>query len=141
MSTSYILNNEELEAISVVQKALGVELPHVCGYHIAVKVYVREEEMKDILCEDNVIRKIYLPESVRATDKFQNCTGLVLSIGADAYKGDRFKHSGPWCKIGDWIAFPRNEGHQFNYLGIPIQVIPDDKAMLVVKGPSDVTRY
>jgi len=147
-SISFIENYEEEEAKDFIRKHLGFEPPRMTGYHMAVKIYVRPEDMgelKDeegnvILGEDGNPKKIYLPEMVTANDKFRNCTALVVSMGPDCFVGERFKNSGPWCKVGDWIVIPRNEGTQVNYRGIPMQFIPDDRVLAVVEDPTHVTR-
>jgi hypothetical protein len=46
----------------------------------------------------------------------------------------------PWCKIGDWVVIPRNEGTQINYRGIPMQIIPDDRPLAIIPDPTYVTR-
>jgi hypothetical protein len=145
---SFIEDNEIEEAKSFIDKHLGFPAPRVAGYHLAVKIYVRPNEMgiiKDengnpILGEDGKPKRFYIPEVVTANDKWRSCVGLVLSMGPEAYKGDRYKESGAWCRIGDWIAFPRNEGTQINYRGIPMQIIPDDRVLLIAEDPEHVKR-
>ncbi len=83
---------------------------------------------------------IIIPESVRANDKYSSCVGLVIAQGPEAYQGERFKKSGPWCKVGDWIIFPRNEGTQILYRRIPMHIIPDDRCLGIVSDPTYVTR-
>ena len=138
---SFIDDNEEQEAKELIEKHLGFPAPRATGYYMAVKIYLRPEEIATVVDEvTGKTKSIYLPESVTANDKYRNCTALVVSQGSECYKGKRFKNSGPWCKIGDWIAIPRNEGTQLNYRGIPMQFIPDDRVLCVVEDPSYITR-
>lgn len=145
---SFIDPQEEQEAKSIIAKHLGFEPPRMAGYHMAVKIYIRAEDVhvmtdetgEPIIGDDGKAKYIALPDMVTAHDKFRNCTALVVSMGPDCYTGDRFKDSGPWCKVGDWVVIPRNEGTQVNYRGIPMQFIPDDRVLAIVEDPSYVTR-
>lgn len=129
-----------------VEKHLGFEAMIASGYQMAVKLYVRPEEfhaLKDdsgnpILGEDGKPKAIILPNTVTQNDQFRKCTALVVALGPDAYKGERYERSGAWCKIGDWIVIPRNEGTQFKYRGLPMQLLPDDRCLAVVEDPTYV---
>ena len=66
---------------------------------------------------------------------------IVLALGPDCYKGERFQHSGPWCKVGDWVIIPRNEGTQFLYNEIPVHLLPDDRILTVIPDPTVVRRH
>lgn len=159
---SFIEPHEEQEAIKFVEEKLGFPRPRITGYFIAVKIFLADEKIitkknsvgndiqiavpegyrdeKEKVYVNKVDGTIVLPEHVVEERKFRNCSGLVLSLGPLAYKGKKFEGSGPWCKVGDWVMFPRNEGHQINYRGIPMQIIPDDRVMMVVEDPAHVTR-
>lgn len=140
MATSFIDATEEVEAKEFIKTHLGFDPPRMCGYFMAVKLFIREEDIdigKDINGKEI---KIAIPETVRANDKYKSCTALVVAQGPECYKGERFKDSEPWCKVGDWIIIPRHEGPQINYRGVPMHLIPDDKVYGVVEDPSFVTR-
>jgi hypothetical protein len=146
---SYIEDYEEDEARKQIEELLGFEAPRVCGFHMAVKIYVRPDQIEG---------GIYIPDMVTANDRFRNCTALVIAKGSECYSSGRFTESltkkilrvffskwmppvkKPWCKVGDWIVFPRNEGPQINYRGIPMQIIPDDKCYMIIQDPTHVTR-
>jgi co-chaperonin GroES (HSP10) len=147
-SLSYIEEFEVKEAYDLIVQHLGFEPPRPAGYHLVVKIYVREEDVcklkddegNDILDENGKPKYIALPSSVTTEDKYRNCTALVLAVGPDAYKGKRFENSGSWCRIGDWVIIPRNEGTQINYRGIPMQIIPDDRILAIIQDPAFATR-
>lgn len=139
-SLSYILPHEEEEAKKIVEDALGFPAPIMHGTDMAVKVYVRDEDIV-VTTMDGKKVSICIPPVIAMNDSFRSCTALVLSQGPDCYKSDRFKKSGPWCKAGDFICMPRNEGQQMNYRGAAIQVIEHDKIYHPIEKPTDIYKY
>lgn len=143
---SFIEKSEEAEAKELITKHLGFDPPRMAGYHMAVKIYVRPEELTTFVDDKGETKKMYLPETVSALDKWRNCTALVVSQGPECYKTGRFKEDFEkgidtrWCKVGDWVVIPRNEGTQVNYRGVPMQFIPDDRVLAIIEDPSHVTR-
>jgi co-chaperonin GroES (HSP10) len=108
------------------------------GYLVAVKIYIRPEELKTIKKEDGTEVTLYLPDTVRAEDKFSSVSALVCAVGPEAYQGEKFERSGPWCKVGDWILIPRYESTMVSYRGVAMALLPDDRVMAVITGPEDV---
>ena len=108
------------------------------GYLVAVKIYIRPEELKTIKKEDGTEVTLYLPDTVRAEDKFSSVSALVCAVGPEAYQGEKFERSGPWCKVGDWILIPRYESTMVSYRGVAMALLPDDSVMAVITGPEDV---
>lgn len=123
--TSFIEPFEEEEAKNFIKEQLGYEPPRPCGYQVLVKLYIRPEEIKSITREDGTVVQLYAPDTVRHEDRYISMCALVLALGPDCYKGERFQHSGLWCKVGDWVIIPRNEGTQFLYNEIPVHLLPD----------------
>jgi len=146
--TSFIEPHEEQEAKDLIEKTLGFPAPPTCGYYITLKVHVRSNKVVAITNEDGSPRlmsdgtQAYLeiPDYTTANDKYTQYVGLVISVGSEAYKGKRFRKSGPWCKVGDWVVFGRQEGPHFLYRDVPFAMVPDDKIYMVVPDPSYVTR-
>lgn len=137
----YVEAWEEQTAIKLIEEHLGFPRPRVYGYNIIVKIYVRPSEIAEFTDPNTGEKKyIYAPETATARDKFVNCTGLVLAIGPWAFQ-DKHKYGPePWCRVGEWVVFPRNHGTQVNYRGVPIQYIPDDSLLGPVEDPEHVTR-
>jgi len=146
-ATSLIEEHEESEAIKVVTEQFKdltghAELPRPCGYKLAVKIYIRPEELKTIDTPEGK-KTLYLPHQSRDSDKWTNCVGLVVGVGPGAYKGknpdgsDKYPE-GPWCKIGDWVIFPRYESQVFMWRGVAMMNINDDAVQQVVGDPRDV---
>lgn len=108
------------------------------GYLVAVKIYVRPEELKTITQDDGTEVTLYLPDTVRAEDKYSSVSALVCAVGPEAYHGEKFERSGPWCKVGDWVLIPRYESTMVSYRGVAMALLPDDRVMAVINGPEDV---
>lgn len=108
------------------------------GYMIAMKIYVRPEELKEITRDDGTKATLYLPDTVRAEDKYQSVAALVCAVGPEAYQGEKFERSGPWCKVGDWVMIPRYEATAVSYRGVAVALLPDDRVMAVITDPTDV---
>ena len=108
------------------------------GYLVAVKIYVRPEELKTITQDDGTEVTLYLPDTVRAEDKYSSVSALVCAVGPEAYHGEKFERSGPWCKVGDWVLIPRYESTMVSYRGVAMALLLDDRVMAVINGPEDV---
>ena len=108
------------------------------GYLVAVKIYVRPEELRTITQEDGTEVTLYLPDTVRAEDKYSSVSALVCAVGPEAYQGEKYSDSGPWCKVGDWVMIPRYEATAVSYRGVAVALIPDDRIMAVITDPTDV---
>jgi co-chaperonin GroES (HSP10) len=108
------------------------------GYLVAVKIYIRPEELKTITQDDGTEVTLYLPDTVRAEDKYSSVAALVCGVGPEAYQGEKFERSGPWCKVGDWIMIPRYESTMVSFRGVAMALLPDDRVMAVIPGPEDV---
>lgn len=141
---SYIEPNEEEIAKQFIEARLGFPPPRVTGYHIALMIYTREtlsardDKANPIIGTDGKPFKLIAPSELKEVDKFKKTVGLVLSVGCDAYRGKRFEDSGPWCKVGDWVVIPRNEGNLSMYRGIPVVFIADDRVLCTVEDPEHV---
>lgn len=143
MKMSNIEPHEEEEAIRLINEHF-VEMTgrpfdmRPAGYLVAVKIYVRPEELKTITQADGTEVTLYLPDTVRAEDKYSSVSALVCAVGPEAYQGEKFERSGPWCKVGDWVLIPRYESTMVSYRGVAMALLPDDRVMAVINGPEDV---
>lgn len=108
------------------------------GYMLALKIYVRPEDLKTIKRDDGTEVTLYLPDVVRAEDKYSSCVALVCGLGPDAYQGEKFNGQ-RWCDVGDWIVVPRYEMTAISFRGVAMGMLPDDRVMAVITGPEDVS--
>lgn len=116
----------------------GVTLREHCRltrYFAAVKIYVRPEELKEITDVHGNKTTLYLPDSVRSEDRYQACVGLVCSLGPQAFTDKDGNPRGSKFKLGDWIVFPRTDIMRIDFLGVPLGILIDDRAVLVTDDP------
>jgi len=140
---SYIESHEEQKAKDLVKESLGFEPPRTCGYQVTLKLFTHNDEDKYIFYDktgNKITSSIINPETERSLNRFKTCVGLVIAMGPDCYQGDRFKHTGPWCKIGDFVVYPRHEGTQLYYRGTLMHVVNDDKIFWIISDPTFVTK-
>ncbi len=146
---SYIEDHEIAEAkrlideqfMSITGKPFG---GRTCGYYLACKIYVRPGELKTIKTDDGRDVTLWRPDASREGDKYQSCSALVCGIGPQAFRGydshghERFT-AGAACRVGDWIAIPRQQAFVMAYRGVAMALIPDDMPLMVIEDPEDVT--
>ena len=114
------------------------DMPTPLGFNILLQIYLRPEELKKVTRPDGSEQIIWAPQSVQTEDKYNSSGALVLALGPDAYKGERFNE--PWCKPGDWVLIPRQEGQPFLYRGVACILLADDKVQCVIGGPEHLAR-
>lgn len=136
--TSYIEDQEELQAKEYIQTQLGFNPIATINNQIAVKIYLRPEEISTVQTDDGRTISIYMPPTINAADRFRSCVALVISIGEECYRDEKYSESGPYCKVGDWIMIPRNVGLQVNFRGVPVQLVPEDAVYCVISDPTHI---
>lgn len=105
-------------------------------YFAAVKIYVRPEELTEITREDGTKTTLYLPDTVRAEDRYQACVGLVVALGPDAFTTKDGKPRGSIYKVGDWVCFPRSDIVRMDFCGVAMGIMTDDRAVIVTDDPT-----
>ena len=152
--TSFILPHEEAEAKAFVASRLkdvcgSDQLPRPCGFLLSVMLHITPEDISEVTRDDGTKVKIYQPQMTQDKEKYTSLSGLVVGMGDDAYTGEnadgtpRFG-SGPWCKVGDFVLFPRYEAALFGWkpqgahTAVPMISIADDKIQMVIESPTDV---
>lgn len=140
---SNIENYETLEAKDFVDRQF-IEMTgqpfnmKVAGYYLALKIHIRPEELKVVDKDDGTKQTIWMPPQYIEGDKYSSCSALVCGVGPHAYDKERFP-GGPWARIGDFVAIPRQNSFMLNYRGVAMAIIPDDQVIAVIDDPKDVT--
>ena len=98
------------------------QLPEVSGYRILCAIPEAEKEFESgLIKSDQTLRN----EEVLSTVFF------VVKMGPDCYKDEKRFPSGPWCKVGDRVAFAKHTGKVFRD--------PKDKEVLyLVQNDEDI---
>ena len=140
--SSLVPLNEAWQMIEAVEKCLGFEIPNTCGWFLTIKLFV--DDYSDGFARDAEGRKtgILLDDAYRKKleydAKFRSICGLVVSMGYDCYKDEKFDRTGPWCRIGDIVTFKLHNATQFMYRGYAFAELPDNKVMQVIQSPDFV---
>lgn len=108
----------------------GDELPQPTGYFVLVAMPSVEEVSKG---------GIIVPSQYTDKEKVASIIGQVISMGPDAYSGDKF-NSGPWCHTGDWVVFRSYSGTKFKIGEQEFRLINDDTVEADVRDPSKILR-
>lgn len=151
---SFVEASEEIQANSIVDQAMrdatksrefpeGVtfrEHAHVSRYFAVVKIYIRPEEIREIELEGGGTQKLYLPDTIRAEDKYNACVGLVIALGPQAFKDKDGRPTRSRYKIGDWVVFPRTDIIRIDFHGVALGVMTDDRALIVTDDPRHWTQ-
>ncbi len=99
------------------------DLPPV-GWSLMLRLYT-EPEM--------TAGGLILPPKVRDEAVCNNFIGLVVGMSKDAYTDIRYEKTGPWCKIGDWVIFPRHSGYRIFVGDIPLWILKEDAIDIPIK--------
>ena len=112
------------------------------GYYIAVKIYVRPDELSEIIDKDGKKQTLWTAPIIQKQDAQESCSALVVAVGPGCFK-DRDTGvpwaDGPTCRVGDWVAIPRASTWLTNYCGVPVGVLSDDKIIGTLDDPSDLS--
>ena len=140
----YVEEHEVAEAQELIDKQF-IELTgskfglRPAGYYIAVKIYVRPDELSVIDMPDGSKKTLYVAPIIQRQDALESCSALVIAIGPACFKDrDTGKAwaDGPTCRVGDWVAIPRASTWLTNYRGVAIGVLTDDRIIGVIDDPA-----
>jgi hypothetical protein len=114
-----------------IRVAIGENYPMPVGYYVLVALYKLPEK----------VGSLFMPDETREEHKWQGQVGLVLAMGAEAYKDRQKFGSGAWCAVGDWVQF-RAESlkAKFDYRDskVTLAYLDDDKVLGIVGQPLDI---
>ena len=141
----YVEEHEVAEAQELIDKQF-IELTgfkfglRPAGYYIAVKIFVRPDELSVIDMPDGTKQTLWVAPIVQKQDALESCSALVIAIGPDCFKnrdtGKPWFTGGPTCRVGDWVAIPRASTWLTNYRGVAIGVLTDDRIIGVLDDPA-----
>jgi co-chaperonin GroES (HSP10) len=82
---------------------------------------------------------IIIPDQTLDVVDMLRCVGRVVTVGPLAYTQPDMLVNGnvdPWCKVGDYVLYPRYAGAKFSYGGVKFLILNDDEIMAVIGDPS-----
>jgi len=125
---------EQLELFDKDKEDVNVDecMPNPVGYRVLIALPQVEETYGDsgLMKSKQLIHEEHIMSII----------GLVIDIGAQAYKDkDRFP-DGPWCKQGDYVMFRANTGTRFKFAGVEYRLMNDDSIEAVVPEPKYISR-
>lgn len=111
---------------------------HPVGYQVVVRIYKPKIVIK-------TSGGLFLPEETigkaNQDHKFTNFVGLVVKIAPGCYKDtERYKFTGPYCQVGDWVMFPRASAHTYAHKGLTSATIWEDRLVQRVDDPRVISR-
>ena len=130
-AVSFIPPEERSQARFLIEDSLGFTLPPLKGREIAVKLWVREEDI--ILGKNPEGQEIRLvvPQTVYCEDSAHSCAGLVVKLGENCPDDG--------VQVGDFVLMPRYEGTSCVMHGVPVRLIALDKLYGVIQDPHRIS--
>ncbi len=111
---------------------------HPQGYRIIVRLYKPKIETRT---KGGIILTTSIINKQNEDHKFMNFVGLVVKMAPGCYADkERYKLTGPYCKVGDWVVVPRPHAHTYNYKGLTTLSISEDYIEQVIDDPRDILR-
>jgi hypothetical protein len=128
---TYIVPGEQEDVRRLVETSLGVDLPELLGDGVAVKLFVREEDLFRTTDSHGKDITVILPESVRCHDASRHHAALVIAVG-------------PACpddgvQVGDFVLIPRHEGVEMLWQDTVIRILSLSALYGVIQNPRQVT--
>lgn len=144
------------EAEERIKKELGFvpteDIIEASGPRIIVKLFTGDNDdfiddengnkikVSRFINKDGTKSNLIMPEVYQNHDLYTTCVGLVVGMNKSCYQSERFRLSGPHCRLGEWAIIPRNEGVLMYLKGHPVHIIYDDRVVGTVKDPKNVRR-
>jgi co-chaperonin GroES (HSP10) len=130
----------DLDNFSIEEEIEKYKQVNPSGYQILVRIYV-----PDPLKIRKTAGGLILPDSTvdqnNRDAKFTNLVGLVIKFGPGVYKDkNRYEFTGYYCQIGDWVQFPRANGHSFAHNKLSSLYLIEDQILGRVDDPSTISR-
>lgn len=128
---TYIVPGEREDARRLIESSLGVDLPELGGDDVAVKLFVREEDLFSTTDIHGKEVTMILPESVRCHDASRHHAALVIAVGS-ACPDDG-------VQVGDFVLIPRHEGVEMMWQDTVIRILSSSTLYGVIQNPRQVT--
>lgn len=105
------------------------DLPELPGYHVLVQPVSIKQKTKG---------GIILPDSTKDDIAYLTTVGKVVALGDLAYDDKEKFPLGPWCQVGDYVAYGKLIGQKLQYKGVKFLLLFDDQIIMRVDKPTDL---
>lgn len=123
----------DLENFSIDDELSKYEEFELYSYKVLVRLFIGDNTFATIAGRKS---SLYLPPNTINQDIYTSCTGLIVKMGCEAFKGKSFEEGIDYPKPGDWVLIPRGEGLQFQYNQISMSLIDDHRLLYArIKNP------
>lgn len=102
-------------------------LPEIPGWSVLIRPVSVKRKTKG---------GIIVPDSSMDALQYLMTVARVLVIGDMAYKHEDIK--APWCKVGDFISYPKTGPIRFTYKGVKLALIRDTDVIFKLNDPADL---
>jgi co-chaperonin GroES (HSP10) len=114
------------------EQEFEAQLPKPVGYRLLIALPQTSETYEGT--------RILKTDTERNRDHIMSIIGLVVDMGADAYKDASRYPDGPWCQPGDYVMFRMNSGTRFKMGDTEYRLMNDDSIEAVVADPRGIQR-
>ena len=130
-AVSFIAPEERSQARHLIENSLGFSLPALKGREIAVKLWVREEDILLGINPQGQEIRLAVPQTVYCEDSAHSCAGLVVKLGENCPDDS--------VQVGDFVLMPRYEGTSCVMKGVPLRLIALEKLYGVIGDPHTIS--
>lgn len=125
----YVDSNDRVLDPTLIEKSVIERMPSPTGWRLLVLPYHGKSTTQGgIVLTDQTIER----------NQLSTVCAYVLKLGPLAYKDAEKFPSGPWCKKGDWVLFPRYAGSRFRIEGGEVRILNDDEILGTILSPDDI---
>jgi len=79
---------------------------------------------------------LFMPDKVVEEDRFQGNVGIVVALGAGAFRDDHIaKFNGDSLAVGDWVMYVAADGVSLFINEIPCRLFSDTRILMKVQDP------
>ena len=123
--------------VEAAQVAPG-DLPTPTGWRILIE---------PLRVEERTAGGIMLPEQSKKAKEHLNYIGRVVAMGPLCYRDPKFGDGGPWCQVGDWVAYGQYAGQQVLVRtddragAVAMRLCNDDEILCRLASPESVLVY
>jgi hypothetical protein len=129
--SSSITPEEREQARRYVEEHLGFSVPPLKGRDIAVKLWVRKEDIVLGVNPEGQEIRLSVPQTMGCDAPLHGCVGLVVGLGQDCPEDG--------IQVGDFVLMPRYEGTACQIKGVPLRVISSEQLYGVIQDPACIT--